>query len=36
MRKRLEQLNWQMQPRSLKNGDPGEVMDVPGSELPEL
>ncbi len=35
MRKRLEELNWQMRLCSLKNGDPGEIVEVAGSELPE-
>jgi hypothetical protein len=28
MRKRLEELNWRTQPRSLNNGDHGEVVKV--------
>jgi len=28
MRKRLEELNWRTQPRSLNNGDRGEVVEV--------
>ncbi|HLM80302.1 MAG TPA: hypothetical protein VK302_06680 [Terriglobales bacterium] len=28
MRKRLEELNWRTQPRSLNNGDHGEALGV--------
>jgi hypothetical protein len=28
MRKRLEELSWRTQPRSLNNGDHGEVVEV--------
>jgi len=30
MRKRLEELGWRTQPRSLKGGDHGEVSSKPG------
>ena len=36
MRKRLEDLNWRTQPRSLKNGHDGDVVDNPDSKLPKL
>ena len=36
MRERFEQLNWRTQPRSLKNGDQGEVAEVLDSKLPKL
>ena len=35
MRKRLEELNWRSQPRSLKNEDHGEAVRVSDSE-PEV
>ena len=36
MRKRLEELNWRAQPRSLSNGDHGEVVEVFDSEPAEV
>ncbi len=36
MRKRLEELNWRTQPRSLKKENQGEVVEVFDSELPKL
>ena len=36
MRKRLEELNWRAQPRSLSNGDHGEVVEVFDSEPCEV
>jgi hypothetical protein len=36
MRKRLDELSWRTQPRSLKNGDHGEVVEDPDSKLPKL
>ena len=35
MRKRLEELNWRKQPRSLIHGDNGEVAEVFNSKAPE-
>jgi hypothetical protein len=32
MRKRLEELNWRTQPRSLNHGDHGEVLEVSDSK----
>jgi len=36
LQKRLEELNWRTQPRSLKNGDQEEVGHVPDSKPPKL
>lgn len=36
MRKRLEELNWWTQSRSPRDGDHGEVVEVPDSKLPKL
>jgi hypothetical protein len=36
MRKRLEELSWRTQPRSIENGDRGEVVADPDSKLPKL
>jgi hypothetical protein len=36
MRKRLEELNWRAQPRSLSNGDHGEVVEVFDSKPGEV
>jgi len=36
IRKRLEELNWQTQPRSLNNGGHGEVVRVFDSKLGEV
>jgi hypothetical protein len=36
MRKRLEELNWRTQPRSLNNGDRGEVVEVFDSKPAEV
>jgi hypothetical protein len=35
MRKRLEELNWRTQTRSLDKTDHEEVVDVPDSKLPK-
>jgi hypothetical protein len=36
MRKRLEELSWRTNPRSLKNDDHGEVVEELDSKLPKL
>jgi hypothetical protein len=36
LQKRLEELNWRTQPRSLKNDGRGEVVEEPDSKLPKL
>ena len=36
MRKQLEELNWRTQPRSVNNGDHGEVAEVFRSEPGEV
>jgi hypothetical protein len=36
MRKRLEELNWRTQPRSLNDGDYGEVVEVCDSKPGEV
>jgi hypothetical protein len=36
MRKRLEELSWRTQPRSLSNGDHGEVAEVFDSKPGEV
>jgi hypothetical protein len=36
MRKRLEELSWQTQPRSLNHGDHGEVVEVTDSKGGEV
>ncbi len=36
MRRRLEELNWRTQPRSVNNGDHGEIVEVFDSEPAEV